>query len=121
MVISLSEQKAVRDLERLASLHKTLGDPVRLRIVNMLLEQPTCVKALCEVLNMSQPRISRHMAVLRGAGIIFTRREGKFIFYNLEYTRECDGIFSCVLNARENFSLFREDIRKLKRVQKEVC
>jgi len=104
-----------------AYLHKVLGDPVRLRIVNMLLASPSCVKALCAVLDMSQPRVSRHVAVLKAANIIDSRREGKFVFFSLQYEKECEGLFQCIINARKDFELLREDVKRLQNFQKEFC
>jgi ArsR family transcriptional regulator len=58
-----------------------LADRTRLRILNLLRNGEVCVADFTEVLGDSQPKISRHLAYLRNAGIVDTRREGKWIHY----------------------------------------
>jgi ArsR family transcriptional regulator len=65
-------------------LFGAFAHPVRLRILNLLQEQKEiCVCDLCEVLALAQPKVSRHLAVLRAAGLVQGRREGKWMFYAL--------------------------------------
>jgi ArsR family transcriptional regulator len=60
------------------------ANPIRLRLLNLLQEQKEiCVCDLCEVLGMGQPKVSRHLAVLRDAGLVEFRRDGKWKFYSL--------------------------------------
>lgn len=56
---------------------KALGEPTRLKIVRMLAEQELCVCELEEVLQMSQPRISQHLKILKQVGLVSERREGQ--------------------------------------------
>ena len=60
-------------------LFKTLSDETRLSIVMLLRE----VCDLCSATNEPQPKVSRHMALLREAGLVIDRREGKWIYYRL--------------------------------------
>jgi len=63
---------------------KALGDPVRLRIVEMLAERgEVCVCRIVEELGMLQPAVSHHMARLRAAGIVNFRKQGQWIHYSL--------------------------------------
>lgn len=57
-------------LERMATTFKALGEPTRLKIVKLLSVQELCVCELEAVLNISQPRVSQHLKVLRVAGIV---------------------------------------------------
>ncbi len=66
-----------------ANLLKTLSHPARLMIVCTLVEREYSVGALEEKLDIHQPHLSQHLTVLRGSGIVETRREGKQIFYSL--------------------------------------
>ncbi len=61
-----------------------LADKTRLRILNLIRENEVCVCFFTEVLGESQPKISRHLAYLRGAGIVSARREGKWMHYKIE-------------------------------------
>ena len=76
----LSEQ-----LERdLVQVFKLLADETRLKILMYLLrERELHVSALCERLNQSQPAVSHHLALLRVAGLIEPRRDGKHNFYSV--------------------------------------
>ena len=60
-----------------------LADKTRLRLLNLMREGEICVGSLVEVLNESQPKIYRHLAYMRNAGIVETRREGKWIHYKI--------------------------------------
>jgi ArsR family transcriptional regulator len=82
----------------LAPLFKLLADETRLRIVQYLLQQKEIhVRAFCERLGQSQPAVSHHLALLREAGLIDVRREGKHNFYHLlpaGFRRFLDMLFS---------------------------
>jgi ArsR family transcriptional regulator len=62
---------------------QALGDNTRLRLLNLMGEQEICVCYLVEILGQSQPKISRHLAYLRRAGIVAARREGKWMHYRI--------------------------------------
>ena len=66
-----------------AALLKTLAHPVRLMLACTLAEDEHSVGALEDRLNIHQPTLSQQLTVLREAGIVETRREGKQIFYRL--------------------------------------
>jgi len=60
-----------------------LADRTRRRILNLIRDQEICVCFFTEVLDISQPKISRHLAYLRNAGIVIARREGKWMYYRI--------------------------------------
>ncbi|MBS1793498.1 MAG: metalloregulator ArsR/SmtB family transcription factor [Acidobacteria bacterium] len=60
-----------------------LADKTRLRLLNLMREGEVCVCFFTEVLGESQPKISRHLAYLRGAGIVEARRDGKWMHYRI--------------------------------------
>jgi ArsR family transcriptional regulator, arsenate/arsenite/antimonite-responsive transcriptional repressor len=64
-------------------LFKALADRTRLRLINLMGDDEICVCFHVEVLNISQPKISRHLAYLRRAGLVAARREGKWIHYRV--------------------------------------
>jgi len=67
-----------------AEVFKALGDPVRLRLFYLLSQgRELCVCHLTEALELPQSTVSRHLAVLRQAGLVDTRRDGKWIHYRL--------------------------------------
>lgn len=70
--------------KNLVQLFKLLADETRLRILHFLMQQEELnVRTLCELLEQSQPAVSHHLALLRGAGVIECRRDGKHNFYHL--------------------------------------
>jgi ArsR family transcriptional regulator len=60
-----------------------LGDPTRLRLLHLMGEQEVCVCFLVEILGGPQPKISRHLAYLRSAGVTSARRDGKWMHYRI--------------------------------------
>jgi len=62
---------------------RALADPTRLRLLNLMSEQEICVCYFTEVIGAPQPKISRHLAYLRRAGIVAARRDGKWMHYRL--------------------------------------
>ena len=66
------------------SFTRTLADPTRLRILMLLLQkEELCVCHLTDILGMVQPKVSRHLAVLRENKLLLDRRSGLWIHYRL--------------------------------------
>src|SRR6058998_2765434 len=72
-----------KDISGLEQLFQALGDATRLRILGLLLTGEVCVCDIHETLKIAQPKASRHLAYLRRAGLVETRREGLWIHYRL--------------------------------------
>jgi ArsR family transcriptional regulator len=64
-------------------LFKALADRTRLRLLNLMGTDEVCVCFFVEVLGTNQPKISRHLAYLRRAGVVAARREGKWMHYRI--------------------------------------
>lgn len=62
---------------------QALGDNTRLRLLNLMGEQEICVCYFVEILEQGQPKISRHLAYLRRAGMVEARRDGKWMHYRI--------------------------------------
>jgi ArsR family transcriptional regulator, arsenate/arsenite/antimonite-responsive transcriptional repressor len=89
-------------VNELCSLFKLLADDTRLRILNLLLQtKEHHVRALCEKLGQSQPAVSHHLALLRMAGLIECRRDGKHNFYRLSPKR-LEALLDNVLTGAAN-------------------
>ena len=72
-------------MDELSEIFKALGDPTRLRIMQMLAESgEICVCKIQEALDMGQSAVSHHMAALRHAGLVIHRREGQRIYYRID-------------------------------------
>jgi len=69
-------------------LFRALADPTRLRLLNLIGNREICVCFFVEILGVSQPKISRHLAYLRRAGIVTSRRDGKWMHYRLSMPKD---------------------------------
>ena len=77
---SVDRSKKTYDL---ALLFAALSDRTRLRLLNLMDGREVCVCYFVEILGQSQPKISRHLAYLRRAGVVAARREGKWMHYRI--------------------------------------
>lgn len=69
---------------------RALADRTRLRLLNLLRSDEVCVCFFVEVLKTNQPKISRHLAYLRRAGIVSARREGPWMHYRVAEPADAD-------------------------------
>ena len=71
------------EAERMATIAKALGDPVRLQLVDVLRKHAgkVCVCELVPLFDLSQPTVSHHLKVLRDAGIVGSERRGLWAYY----------------------------------------
>jgi len=76
-------------------LFRALADRTRLRLLNLIADKEICVCYFVEILGMSQPKISRHLAYLRRAGVVAARRQGRWMHYRLLAPQ--DAVASAVL------------------------
>jgi len=69
--------------ERMASVAKALGDPIRMQLVDVLRKHAgkVCVCELVPLFDLSQPTVSHHLKVLREAGIVDSERQGLWAYY----------------------------------------
>jgi ArsR family transcriptional regulator, zinc-responsive transcriptional repressor len=72
-----------QDLDQLSSLFRLLSDKTRLNILLKLANGERNVTSLCEELELPQPTVSHHLALLRMSNIVGNRRAGKQVYYNL--------------------------------------
>lgn len=89
-------RRTVRHFD-LPSLFAALADRTRLRLLNLMNGREVCVCYFVEILRQSQPKISRHLAYLRKAGIVTARREGKWMHYSMQ--RPQDAGAAAILDA----------------------
>jgi ArsR family transcriptional regulator, arsenate/arsenite/antimonite-responsive transcriptional repressor len=101
----------------LDGLFRALGDPTRLRLLNLMAAQEVCVCYFTEVIGAPQPKISRHLAYLRKAGIVAARREGKWMHYRLSLPSNphAAAIVKTVLDALKDDKELQRDRQRLRR------
>jgi ArsR family transcriptional regulator len=104
----------------LTPLFAALSDRTRLRLLNLMSGREVCVCYFVEILKQGQPKISRHLAYLRRAGVVSARREGKWMHYSIE--RPTDAGAAAILEATlASFSGDREMQSDLARLDKVCC
>jgi ArsR family transcriptional regulator len=101
----------------LDGLFRALGDRTRLRLLNLIAAQEICVCYFTEVIGAPQPKISRHLAYLRKAGIVAARREGKWMHYRLSLAPNphAAAIVKTVLDALRHDKEMQRDRQRLRR------
>ncbi len=70
-------------MKKLAEIHKALAEPTRILIMRLLLERELCVCEIVRALEEPQYKISKHVAVLKQAGLVRDWREGTWIHYEI--------------------------------------
>lgn len=102
----------------IGTFFQALSDPTRIRLLNLLTDGEVCVCHLVDVLGTNQPKVSRHLAYLRRAGLVTARRQGTWMHYRMveppePLAREVLQDLRGWLVAREDM---REDRQRLRRV-----
>ncbi len=109
------------DLRTTNTVFRALADETRLRLLNLLLEGEVCVCDLCEVLVVSQPNISRHLAYLKRAGPATVRQDGKWKYYAVppEPAPLHKSLLRCVRDCVRGSDVLRDDLVKLQEVRRQ--
>ncbi|MCP9848352.1 helix-turn-helix transcriptional regulator [Cyanobium sp. Morenito 9A2] len=84
MTVSLPAASPALQSDRARSLLKALADPLRLRVIEALAHGEKCVCDLTSELDLAQSKLSFHLKVLKEAGLLADRQEGRWIYYRLE-------------------------------------
>jgi ArsR family transcriptional regulator len=95
---------AVKPKDRVDVMFRAFSDRTRLRILNMLRGGETCVCDLQRVLDVPQPKVSRHLAYLKRAGLVSARKDGYWMHYTLapatsEFHKSLLNCLACCFNS----------------------
>jgi ArsR family transcriptional regulator, arsenate/arsenite/antimonite-responsive transcriptional repressor len=102
-----------------AFLFRTLADPTRLRLLNLLACGETCVCELTDTLRVVQPKVSRHLRHLRRAGLVEARRDGKWIHYR--WAQHGDPLVHHVLIGLRDWMKNHDGLKDERRRREKVC
>lgn len=91
-------------LHRIAEVLKAMADPTRLKILHSLNQHERCVSDILEVVGGSQANVSKHLSVLKRAGLVDSRRDGLNVFYHITD----EGVFTICRNVCDSLE-FRLD------------
>jgi ArsR family transcriptional regulator len=99
----------------LVALYAALADRTRLRLINLMDGREVCVCYFVEILQQSQPKISRHLAYLRKAQVVRARREGKWMHYRIERPSDpgAVAILDATLASLKNDPEMKADLARL--------
>lgn len=106
-------------MRQLETALKAAGDPTRTRILKLLEDRELCVCQIQAVLRLAPSTVSKHLALLKAAGLVDDRREGRWIHYSLggdgdnPYARD---VLRLVRGALDRDARIRDDRRQLKNV-----
>lgn len=106
--------ESLRDYE---TVMKAAGDPARARILKLLDGRELCVRELIEILGLSQSTVSGHLSILKGAGLVTSRRDGKWSYYSLAGragNRFAPPLLALLMGWLDDDPLVRADKRRLK-------
>jgi ArsR family transcriptional regulator len=107
------------EVRPMTRLFRALGDETRLRIVALLSHGELCVCHLESALDLTQPTASRHLSVLRAAGVVEPRREGTWVYYRLaeQEDEDCRRQLRAVVSSFARRDLLARDIERLLQVK----
>lgn len=106
-------------LANMENFFMALADKTRLRLLNLMRQDEICVCFFTEVLGESQPKISRHLAYLRNAGIVEARREGKWMHYSISKPKDENA--ERVLQEVLDWLASQEEMQKDREKYTQVC
>lgn len=100
-------------------IFRTLADPTRLRLLNLLAGGETCVCELTGTLRIVQPKVSRHLARLKQAGLVEARRDGKWMHYRWAGQRHPP--LRRLLSALRDWMGNDEQMKEERRRREKIC
>ncbi len=103
-------------MEAAIKMFKALSDETRLRVYLLLLQGELCVCELVNILNMEQSRISHSVRILKEAGLVVNRREGKWIIYSVNPETENNRITQ---GLKYELELSKQDLKNITKCKKE--
>ena len=110
---------AAVEVAPMSRMFKALGDDVRLRVVALLSHGELCVCHIEEALDLTQPNASRHLGILRAAGIVSHQRRDKWVYYRLarQQNAECARHMKALMASFAKKDVLRKDVAKLLKVK----
>jgi len=115
-------------VNKVVEVMKAVSDPNRMRILMSLMNGELCVCRITAFLELAPSTVSKHLSILRHAKLLKSRKEGKWIYFNLNHSNKEDLItktLELLRNNLENDSIISSDFVKLKNIlkvsRKELC
>jgi len=100
-------------MKSLLEFLKSISDETRIRILVLLSHKELCVCEICEILGLSQPQISRHLARLRDSGYVRDERQGQWVFYYTNFDNTAiKEVMETILRNIDEFPQLEIDIKR---------
>lgn len=106
------------------NVFKALSDPNRIRIMKMVVERELCLCELREILDLSNSTVSKHLTILRDAGLLLDSKDGKWVNFRLNDKSEHRFIRSVISLMKNSFDdeAMQEDLKKVRKVDRiKIC
>lgn len=98
-------------------IFKAFADPTRLRIMHVLTRGELCVCDIMSILKTRQPKVSRHLAYLRGVGLVRGRKDGLWVHYSLAGGGIGKRLLNCLKGCFLEVPVLKNDITTLTRLR----
>lgn len=105
---------------RVTDLFKNLSDPNRLRVLLLLRKRPVCVCEFDSILNISLSTISTHLKLLKASGLIKSRKDGRWVIYELADNVSLNKILADVELSLADDYQYNEDMKKISEITRET-
>ena len=117
---------AVRRKDKVDVMFRAFSDRTRLRLLNLLRGGETCVCDLVNVLDLSQPKVSRHLAYLRKAQLVVGRKDGLWMHYSLapaksEFHKSLLNCLACCFQSVPELKLDAERLGRASSCSTDCC
>jgi len=107
---------------QVTELFKAMSDETRLRIIHLIFQHDLCVCELVEILEESQPKISKHIAKLRQIDLVTTQRNEQYIYYSFNHQNSSYvKIISNMIEEIRNIDVYKKDLERLQAIETFVC
>jgi ArsR family transcriptional regulator, arsenate/arsenite/antimonite-responsive transcriptional repressor len=105
---------------RINSMFRAFADETRLRILHLLTRGELCVCDVVDILKLPQPKVSRHLAYLKSAGLVEDRKEGLWRHYSLTRpeSRFQKGLVACLRGCFDEVDVLKQDVANLEKRRK---
>lgn len=110
----------LKGIGKAAGQFRALGDRTRLRILCLLMKRKLCVCQIMDILGMGQSRISRHLGILKQAGLVEETRIGKWVIYKVPHQHHL--LLDYIRNEMSNEKTYLQDKSSIqKTMKKKLC
>ena len=113
----------MNSLEKQSEIFKALSEPNRIRILKMLQRRSLCVCEITEILQLAPSTVSKHLSILKSAGLLIDEKDNKWINYKINPNPDDPGVLSALYSIRlmmEEDETIKQDRTKIKTVDREV-